>query len=104
MAEVKKRPSDSALNEDHLSKRQRSTDPEQQSATPIEIIPSEKTSEVVRHPDLGRDGLQRSIALALNYIGFDAATNDALESFTELVETCTCRLFSYIRIGILTAT
>ncbi|KAI1761955.1 WD40-repeat-containing domain protein [Hypoxylon sp. FL1150] len=88
MAEVRKR-SDSTLNEEHQSKRQRTADPESQSATPIEIIPSEKTSEVVRHPDLGRDGLQRSIALALDYIGFDATTNDALESFTELVETYT---------------
>ncbi|XXH03271.1 hypothetical protein Hte_009669 [Hypoxylon texense] len=91
MDNIQKRPSDGALDEDIRSKRQRTADSESQSQStmPIEIIPHEKPSEVVRFPDLGRDGLRRSIGLVLNHIGFDAATSDALESFTEVVETYT---------------
>lgn len=47
--------------------------------------------EVVNRPtaqDVGRDGLRRSIAIALEHVGFDAATPEALESFTEAAETC----------------
>jgi hypothetical protein len=33
-------------------------------------------------------GLQRSIALALNHVGFDSAAPDALQSFALAVETC----------------
>lgn len=36
---------------------------------------------------MSRDGLRRSITLALNHVGFDSAREDALESFTEIVET-----------------
>jgi hypothetical protein len=35
-----------------------------------------------------RETIQRSIALVLNHDGFDAATPEALEGFTQLVETC----------------
>ncbi len=40
--------------------------------------------------DVGRDGLRRSIVLALQHVGFDTATKEALEGFTEAVDTCTC--------------
>ncbi|KAI1112687.1 hypothetical protein F5Y14DRAFT_421083 [Nemania sp. NC0429] len=46
--------------------------------------------EATRHPtdeNMARDGLRRSITLALNHVGFDAAAEEALESFTETVET-----------------
>lgn len=36
-----------------------------------------------------RAGIQRSIALVLNHDGFGSASPEALESFTEMVETCT---------------
>ncbi|KAK8085166.1 hypothetical protein PG997_006437 [Apiospora hydei] len=36
---------------------------------------------------MGRDGLRRSIALALEHVGFDAATPEALESFANNAET-----------------
>ncbi|KAI1290620.1 WD40-repeat-containing domain protein [Xylaria venustula] len=36
---------------------------------------------------MGRDGLRRSITLALKHVGFDSATEEALEGFTETVET-----------------
>lgn len=54
--------------------------------------------EVVNKPtaeDVGRDGLRRSIGLALQHVGFDAATNEALEGFTETVDTCTCDVWSF---------
>jgi transcription initiation factor TFIID subunit 8 len=35
-----------------------------------------------------RQTIQRSIALVLSHDGFDAATPEALEGFTQLVETC----------------
>lgn len=38
-----------------------------------------------------RLGIQRAIALVLKHDGFDSATPEALESFTQMIETC--RLF-----------
>lgn len=35
-----------------------------------------------------RCGLQRSIAMVLQHVGFDSATPEAMESFTAVVETC----------------
>lgn len=35
-----------------------------------------------------RRGIQRSIALVLKHDGFQSAKPDALESFTQMVETC----------------
>lgn len=35
-----------------------------------------------------RQAIQRSIALVLRHDGFDSITPEALESFTQLVETC----------------
>ncbi|KAI1821485.1 hypothetical protein F4861DRAFT_518592 [Xylaria intraflava] len=46
--------------------------------------------EIVRQPmadTMGRDGLRRSIALTLKQVGFDSATDEALEGFTEAVDT-----------------
>ena len=42
-----------------------------------------------------RLALQRSICLALDHVGFDTASAEALESFTAAVETCMCCVFSY---------
>lgn len=35
-----------------------------------------------------RTGIQRSIAMVLSHDGFDTASPEAMESFTELVEQC----------------
>ena len=35
-----------------------------------------------------RRGIQRSIAMILKHDGFDSATPEAMEGFTQLVETC----------------
>ncbi|KAJ3570416.1 hypothetical protein NPX13_g5739 [Xylaria arbuscula] len=72
------------------SKRQRTTTPKPD-ATPSAAVPAtSKPYEVVRHPtveSMGRDGLRRSITLALKHVGFESAKEEALESFTEMVET-----------------
>lgn len=39
--------------------------------------------------DQARQSMQRSIAMVLNHDGFDSATPEAMESFTQLVESCT---------------
>lgn len=47
---------------------------------------------VVSTPSLhnqSRSALQRSLAIVLQHDGFRSATPEALESFTQLVETCT---------------
>lgn len=35
-----------------------------------------------------REGLQRSVALALDHVGFEAASEEAMESFIAMTETC----------------
>lgn len=54
-------------------------------------------SERPNADSMGRDGLRRSIALALEHVGFDAATPEALESFANNAETCTCHHGTEIR-------
>ncbi|KAI1262631.1 WD40-repeat-containing domain protein [Xylariaceae sp. FL1019] len=46
---------------------------------------------------LGRDGLRRSIGLALEHVGFDSVQESAMESFTEMVETFTSNLVNDIK-------
>ncbi|KAI8623117.1 hypothetical protein F5Y19DRAFT_459847 [Xylariaceae sp. FL1651] len=73
------------------SKRQRTT----KEAGPVStnstsVLSADGAYEVVKRPTaehLGRDGLRRSITLVLKHIGFDSAMEDALEGFTETVET-----------------
>ncbi|KAI1185116.1 hypothetical protein F5B17DRAFT_409246 [Nemania serpens] len=74
------------------SKRQRTSTLEPNPGTAGS--PSDSTAvvpyEATRHPtaeNMARDGLRRSITLALNHVGFDSATEEALEGFTETVET-----------------
>ena len=38
--------------------------------------------------EVARRGLRRSIALVLDKVGFDAASEEAMESFSNMVETC----------------
>lgn len=40
------------------------------------------------HHSLARRGVQRSITLALRHDGFQSASPEALESFTNMVEVC----------------
>ena len=41
----------------------------------------------------GRDGIRRACALALDHVGFESASTEALESYTTTVETCRSSLF-----------
>jgi hypothetical protein len=91
----RKRPSLELEDANHQSrsKRQRTTtlEPEPTSTDTTSVHTTEAAYEVVRRPtaeNLGRDGLRRSITLALKHVGFDSAMEDALEGFTETVETC----------------
>lgn len=58
------------------------------SASNTETSLYELVNQTTAH-DVGRDGLRRSIALALQHVGFEGASVEALESFTEATETCT---------------
>ncbi|KAI1494219.1 hypothetical protein F5X96DRAFT_618705 [Biscogniauxia mediterranea] len=94
-------PSEDDHGREDQSKRQRTAtlepEPEPQPQLELETVSTKALShqianlsfEVVHKPtaeDLGRNGLQRSIALTLQHVGFDSGTNDALESFTETVD------------------
>ncbi|KAI1428691.1 hypothetical protein F5Y12DRAFT_683274 [Xylaria sp. FL1777] len=74
------------------SKRMRTTTPKLDVTSPLrtQVHTTQAAYEVVRRPtaeSMGRDGLRRSITLALKHVGFDSATEEALEGFTETVET-----------------
>jgi len=49
-------------------------------ARPAEVVPS--------IDEQARGGLQRSIALALQHVGFQGASKEALNSLTSMTETC----------------
>ncbi|GAW12850.1 hypothetical protein ANO14919_022210 [Xylariales sp. No.14919] len=90
----RKRSSVELEDADHQSdsKRQRTTtlEPDATSTAPTAAHTTQPAYEVVRHPtveSMGRDGLRRSVTLALKHVGFDSATEEALEGFTETVET-----------------
>ncbi|KAI1389287.1 uncharacterized protein F4822DRAFT_195810 [Hypoxylon trugodes] len=90
--ESRKRPSDGEHEEAISPKRQRTNESESRPVTPVEVVPAttKLKHEVVSQPtadDFGRQGLKISIALALEHIGFESATKEALESFTETVDT-----------------
>lgn len=48
------------------------------------VVLDEKPNEY----HVNRTALQRSISLALDHVGFDCASGDAMESFTLMTETC----------------
>lgn len=80
----------------HPIKRQRTTtlDPEQELAStplasdlPSLAIATEKVNKA-NEANFAREGLQRSIVLALQHVGFESASQEALESLTSTTETC----------------
>lgn len=67
----------------------------------IEILEEEDGSRAVKSqvPNQhfqARSGIQRSIAMVLKHDGFEAASPEAMESFTEMVETCQCRILRFL--------
>lgn len=78
--------------------------PEGLPTAPTPALPSYFQVDKSTAEDVGRDGLQRSIALALQHVGFDGASREAMESFTEVADTCTFSLAILSRLlGYLTA-
>ncbi|KAI1642800.1 uncharacterized protein F4817DRAFT_286862 [Daldinia loculata] len=94
-------PNDDENHQEPEAKRQRTIEPDSRSVTPAEVDLSERPIyNVVRRPnaeDFGRDGLRRSIGVALKHVGFDAATPDALEGFTETVDTYITGFIEHLR-------
>ncbi|KAI5860824.1 hypothetical protein GGS23DRAFT_579081 [Durotheca rogersii] len=94
-------PEDGDDDRDAPSKRRRTLSPESDSAAPT-LAPQaeEPVYDVVTRPtagDLGREGLRRSIGLVLKHVGFDSCTKDALESFTELVDTYVTEFVDHLK-------
>ncbi|KAH9995687.1 WD40 repeat-like protein [Xylariaceae sp. FL0662B] len=103
----RKRPSSSDEDQDQndRSKRQRTATAEPEplltksasaeyisasTAIPTVLPTAVPAYDAVNRPtaeDLGRDGMKRAISLVLKHVGFDSAMSDALESFTETVDT-----------------
>jgi hypothetical protein len=49
---------------------------------------AQKAAKVPTTAELARAGLRRSITLALEQVGFQSASEEAMESFSSIVETC----------------
>lgn len=85
----RKRPSPSA-DDNPPTKRQRT---ESSSNTrPVEVPVVNDGTFPVDEPQnqyyVNRAALQRSLGLALQHVGFDSASKEAMESFTLMTETC----------------
>jgi transcription initiation factor TFIID subunit 8 len=79
----------------HPSKRQRTTTQapvnETVTANAFDAINHTTAAEKLKkasEANFAHDGLQRSIVLALQHVGFDSASPEALESLTTATETC----------------
>jgi hypothetical protein len=64
---------------------------------------SEHVSALTTAEELARTGLRRGIALALQKVGFDGASPDAMESFVSMAEECRISHFSCPCDSLLTA-
>jgi hypothetical protein len=85
-AESRKRPAEASQNGSE-SKRQRIRSP--QTILSLGQAGSSPCISVAATVDeLGKKGLRRSIALALQKVGFESAEPEAMESFTLMAETC----------------
>lgn len=77
------------VHQNDRAKRQRTSTHKSEPVLPD----AEPEYEAVNQPssaDVGRDGLRRAVVLSLQQVGFDSATNEALEGLTETVDTCAC--------------
>lgn len=94
-------PDDGESNGQSQSKRQRTGDLESRPDTPVcPTLTGKDAYEVVRYPtaeSFGRDGLRRAIVVALKHVGFESATNEALEGFTDAVDTYLSDFVGHLR-------
>lgn len=81
----------SSQQEDRAKRQRTSTVDREPDLAAIETKPYDVVNRDTAG-DFGRDGLRRSIALTLQHVGFDSATQEAMEGFTETVDTCRCRV------------
>ncbi|KAI0120961.1 bromodomain associated domain protein [Xylariales sp. AK1849] len=93
--EKRQSPDDQTNNQSqHPCKRQRRTstlEPElETSFDTLNVVGMDAAMEEVERPtaeSMARDGLRRSIVLALEHVGFESASREALESLTSTTET-----------------
>lgn len=84
----RKRPADAEGAQPSQSKRPK-TNTSIRTILAVEAIGKSPNASTAPTPDgLAKNGLRRSIALALETVGFDGATPEAIESFTIMTETC----------------
>jgi len=86
-SESRKRPAEPDEQESQ-SKRQRLASSPQPIFSVGAIGSSPYSSQLITTDELAKCGLRRSLALALQKVGFDAAAPEALESFVTMTETC----------------
>ncbi|KAJ4390401.1 hypothetical protein N0V85_007256 [Neurospora sp. IMI 360204] len=83
----RKRPADAEGAQPSQSKRPK-TNTSLRTILAVEAIGKSPNASTAPTPDgLAKNGLRRSIALALETVGFDGATPEAIESFTIMTET-----------------
>ncbi|KAK3348428.1 Bromodomain associated-domain-containing protein [Neurospora tetraspora] len=83
----RKRPADAEGAQPSQSKRPK-TNTSIRTILAVEAIGKSPNASTAPTPDgLAKNGLRRSIALALETVGFDGATPEAIESFTIMTET-----------------
>lgn len=100
MTPIKRDSPEPISKEDGASKRLKTSEErdaiiEYQSTPDSESCPASVSSITTQHSHARRN-IQRSIAAVLSKDGFDAATPEAMESFTGLVEECTPIIFNLI--------
>lgn len=88
-AEKPRKRAGSSANELPISKRQRTLSLHS-SYTAGGDGASSTTARALTTAEMARAGLRRSITLVLKHVnaGFDSASEEAMESFTSIVETC----------------
>ncbi len=83
-----KRPSQSSEEDLPDSKRQRTGTSAIAKLAPLSAGELPQPPTDLSAEERAREGLERSITVALDYVGFDGTSKEALEGFANLVETC----------------
>lgn len=85
--DITRKRASSAANESPVNKRLRLLPPHSTQQPEANGIAHEATG-MITSGEVARAGIRRGIALALDQVGFEGATEEALESFTSIVDTC----------------
>ncbi|KAK1781424.1 WD40-repeat-containing domain protein [Copromyces sp. CBS 386.78] len=96
--DTRKRPADAEGAQQSQPKRPK-TNTSSRTILAVEAIGKSPNASTAPSPDeLAKNGLRRTIALALETVGFDGATPEALESFTIMTETYLHSLTEQVKI------